>query len=199
MHIISQPQFSLEKQWAYIRSCRRCVIDLYYNPPEHQGLDIKEKIFIKRTTGPIYNNPAIIEKVQQLYVDGRKNELLKIDWTEFFLYVFRFRDLPDSPKYYPWGANCEYRGHTKYVKDIEHSEKEPDPKEDWREASGVYRDKAKSGGRGSNCHQNSAKTYWKTKAARQHRRWARKKIKSENYDAFWGEEYKEFADPRKWD
>jgi hypothetical protein len=90
-------------------------------------------------------------------------------------------------------VKCPYRNGDSYRRNTDHEKKEENPKVVWREVSGKERDSRKRR------WGNSAKTFWKRQAARDHRQWVRQQLHHENYDAFHDGEYDVFADPWNWD
>lgn len=129
-------------------------------------------------------NKEVIDHLSDVYYELRLKGYIQMDFQEFLLEVECFtvyRRLRDDvyPRrlYRPDYTGCEFRGHSKYVKNADHKPKEKNG-DSWRVHKGIDRDKRKHG-----CWYKSSKKFMTNNEERSFRRWTKAQIKSENYDA----------------
>lgn len=131
----------------------------------------------------ILENKEVTDHLSDVYFDLKIKNHIEMDFQEFLLEVDCFCtygrlrcDL--GIRRYRWNrTGCDFRGHTKYVRNIDHEPK--DRKDDsWRAHKGIDRDKSRRG-----CWYKSAKRGLINKEERSFRRWTKAQIKSGNYDA----------------
>jgi hypothetical protein len=96
-----------------------------------------------------------------------------------------------APGGYRWGL---YRVSKKYRRKKDHKKKEKSQREEWREWSGINRDKAKA-----NMWTRRWKRRLKKQSSRNHRMAERMAIASEDFDSLSRRSGKEAADPWSWD
>lgn len=183
----------------FVRECRDSICENVETSgnPEH-----------RQTQG---RNPRKIDAyINQWYLKGLVDELFDIAWDDFKFQVLNgwggkysksWSQRMRIPRYSRWGAaKCSFRGHSKYVRNVDHLPKEADEGQIWRAIQNLKRDRYKHAatwrhrGRGS-----KYKQFCKTQGAREHRAWVRQQLGREDYDRFSDREYVEFADPWRWD
>jgi hypothetical protein len=134
------------------------------------------------------------------YREGRLAKLLKIDYDQFFVACHPIRYYGWRPGHAEYSyAKCPYRNGNSYRRADTHQPKdhEPTPKEVWREAKLVRRDKAKH--HGWHYRPTAGIAYWKTRSARSHRAWVQDRLHHDDWDAFGQSEYKPFVDSYEYD
>lgn len=132
------------------------------------------------------DNKQVWEWLSEHYISLRENQKIPIDFQQFALEVFFIFDYPwtnrqRSKHYSPWyGSKCSFRGHSKYVKNQSHQKKEKvNNKKAWRIEKGIDRDKSKAG----NPYHFGSKKTWINFEERSYRRFVKRKIRSEDWDA----------------
>ena len=132
------------------------------------------------------------------YREGRISGALKISFDDFLRACHPIRYYHYRPSRYRYDySQCPYRNGNSYRRNVDHAPKdhEPTPKETWRQIKRFARDKSKH--RGWRLKPKSGIAYWKTKSAREHRRWVNEQIYRESWESLHDREYREFVDP--WD
>ena len=127
------------------------------------------------------DNQEVLDRLSGRYYELRLKNRIEMDFKQFLFEIeslLVYDRLRDERRNYRYDyTNCEFRGHTKYVKNADHK-----PKEEidtaWYDYTYHKKDKAKHGQ-----WFRSAKKYIINKEERSFRRWTKAQIKSENYDA----------------
>jgi hypothetical protein len=130
-------------------------------------------------TNPL-DNQEVIDHLSESYYELRLKNKIQMDFEQFLLEIENllvygrtrnpYRSRRDC-------TNCEFRGHTKYVKNTDHKPKE-EKDTAWQDHTHHKKDKAKHGQ-----WFRSAKKYIINKEERSFRRWTKAQIKAGNYDA----------------
>lgn len=135
----------------------------------------------------VYNR--ISERYQLLTLHELKNDPdSHPSWREFRAWA----TTKEKHRSRRWSRPAKER--TKYVRNPEHEKKSKREKSIKREKKEKYF--RKDNRRNWN---NGPRQFWVTASAKKHRQWVRQQLAHENWDAFYGREYKYFADPWYWD
>jgi hypothetical protein len=144
--------------------------------------------------------PEAHEWFERRFAEGRLLGLIEATFDEYGCQVFGtawWGKRPQSPRYggHDW-AKCPYRNGNSYRRRDDHEPKpeEPTNEQCWREEQQHHRDKGK--GRGWRRKPDSI-AWYKTRSARDHRRWVRGRLEQGDFDAFGQYEYDQFVNP--WD
>jgi len=133
--------------------------------------------------------------LQDLYLTGQMLGCLPMTFGDFCVAINRKIDphYRRWPRYGGWNrTGGTYRNGPKCRKNTAHLPKDKQVDE-WRKYKQFERDKSKHNGRW--CRPQDGISWYKTQAARQHRRWVAYNLAHDNYDAFGADEYKIFVDP----
>lgn len=183
----------------YIRQCRDSICENVETSgnPEH-----------RKTQG---RNPRKIDAyLNERYIHGLVYEIFNIAWDDFKFQVMngwggRYTKSWERRVRIPYFSrysltHCEFRGHTHYVRNVDHTPKEPQEGQVWREIKQLKRDRYKHAACWNHRGRSGRyKQFCKTQGAREHRAWVRQQLVREDYDRFSDREYVEFADPWRWD
>ena len=127
------------------------------------------------------DNQEVLDRLSDRFYELRLKNRIEMDFNQFLLEIENllvYDRLRDERRNYRYDyTNCEFRGHTKYVKNADHKPKEPIDRS-WEIHTHHKKDKAKHGQ-----WFRSAKKFIVNKEERSYRMWVKTQIRNENYDA----------------
>lgn len=191
--ILVQPRWTLLKQNFSLSKSRRDYVSFVDKLTNRLYAEGKRFNFSK----PLLNQ-EVVDWLSDKYIELRGYYRIRMDYKEFEAYMLAQKELPNSYTFflrYGYGAfGCPYRYGRSYVRNTDHEPKNRPTKDAWREHKRIKKDKSKQCAH----YRGECKRFWKKRAAREHRAWVRDVIYKENWDLFSDIEYKQFADPWRW-